>query len=125
MRMITEATPPPLRVRGCLGVAQTHFGKRAGERGIVSIPGDALRVAVEWAARQGRAEFLEPVFEIRGANFELMRVMRFRAPEGVFFALISVEGVPVTLYDRAIMRKVRAKRRWQRKHARGTCAPPL
>ena len=115
LRPIIEGLPCRVWAGEDPGGPYTHFGQRAVERGIRSIPGDALKRLIEHFAREGHSDMLEHVFNLRGAHWSQMQVMRFIAPEGVFFAVLSEDLDAVTLYDRDLMRSVRAKRKWQRR----------
>lgn len=114
LQLITHAAPDPRRLTGSLGPARSHFGQRAAERGIASVPGDALKLAVEWSVARQREDLAEPVFALADDG---ARVFRILLPEGPFYAIVSPAGVAVTLYDRAMLRRVRKGRR--RKLRRG------
>lgn len=124
LRPIIEGLPCAAWAGADPGGPFTHFGERAIERGIRSIPGDALKRIIEHFARAGRDDMVEHVFDLRGANWARLIVMRFIAPEGVFFAVLSEDLTAVTVYDRALMREVRKKRRWQRRRGRPNLTPP-
>lgn len=108
LQLITHARPGPAAVLAALGPPRTHFGQRALERGARSVPGDALKLAVEWAVSEGREDLAQLVFQIDAKT----RVFRFLMAEGVFFALVAPCGVAVTVYDAAQLREVRDRRRW-------------
>lgn len=124
LRPIIEGLPCRAWAGADPGGPFTHFGKRAAERGLRSIPGDALKDLIEQFAREGRDDLVEHVFDLRGANWARLIVMRFIAPEGVFFAVLSESFNAVTLYDRKLMRSVRRKRKWQRRRGRANITGP-
>lgn len=89
----------------------THFGKRAAERGVDSIPGDLLKWAIEQAVGEGREDMVEPVFPICSKS----RLFRVLLPEGVFFPVIN-GGVAVTIYSEEMVRQLRRARRWRKRN---------
>jgi hypothetical protein len=91
----------------------THFGQRAAERGVDSIPGDLLKWAIERAVGEGREDLVEPVFLICSDS----RLFRVMLPEGVFFPVIKGR-VAVTIYSAEMVRQLRRARR-RRKREQG------
>lgn len=96
---------PPASIN--LGVPVSHFGRRAVERGVVSVPGDVLQWAVERALVMGRDDLVADVFDIDAQS----RLVRVLLPEGHFYPVIAPNGVAVTLYAQAQLSQVRAARR--------------
>ena len=110
LRPILEAQPPAHLVLAALGPPQTHFGIRAAERGIVSIPGDALRHAVAWAIGHKRDDLVEELF-VKAGRLGPVTVCRILLPEGPFYPLVGQTGNPVTIYDPPRYRQMRDTRR--------------
>lgn len=87
---------------------QCHFNARAAARGVVSLPPEALRLAVRFAVAAGRDDLAEPVFETCART----RAYRILLPEGVFFVLVRIDtSAPVTIYSRDMMRAHRRGRK--------------
>lgn len=103
-RAAAQWTPPAVLLSG---PAKTHFGQRAAERGVNSIPGDVLKWAIERAVTAARHDLVEHVFDIDPAT----RVYRVILPEGVFYPVISRGGTAMTIYTQGMLRQVRNARR--------------
>lgn len=110
---------PPEAMRDSL--SQTHFAARAAERGVRSVPGWVLLWAVREALAGGRADLVEPVFQIRPGAM----LYRILLDEGAFYPVVC-DGVPATIYTQAQARKHRHGRRLRKRQtgcrmqARGT-----
>lgn len=88
------------------GPPRTHFGDRAAERGVRSIPGDLLKWAVEVSVAQGRTDLAEFVFAIDAQSL----VFRVLLPEGPFYPIVTPAGRAVTIYSQSQLRNVRRSR---------------
>lgn len=88
---------------------RTHFGIRAAERGVSTLPGDLLKWVVERALFLDRGDLVELVFRIDQES----RLFRIILPEGMFFPVVSQRGNAVTIYTTEMVRKARADRRWR------------
>lgn len=95
-------TPEPL----------SHFGRRARQRGVVSIPGDLLHWAVERALLEGRAHAIDLVFNICPTT----AVYRILLPEGSFYPVVRDGSMAVTIYCQRQMQMVRKGRALRKKH---------
>lgn len=90
-------------------VPVTHFGKRATERGVSSIPGDLLKWVVETALNSRRDDLVELVFVIDSES----TLYRIHLPEGLFYPVLANSGIAVTLLTAKMLRQV--------KHSRARC----
>ena len=107
LRPVTEINLCPSEVAARIGTPQTHFGRRALERGVKSIPGDVLGYAVSEAVRQNRQDMVDRLWPTHTGNM----VYRFRVSEGLFYALMSISHAPVTLYTHKMVKDMRQARR--------------
>lgn len=114
LRPITEICLDPAAVQKRLGPPRRHFGKRAQERGISSVPGDVLALAIAEAVRRGRDDLVARLY----ATHEGTILYRFRVAEGLFYAIVSPHGRPVTCYDQAMFAANRRNLRTCRKSKR-------
>jgi len=113
----TTAWVPPGGVN--LGPAVTHFGIRAAQRGVQSVPGDWLKWAVERAITQGRDDLVERMFEIDDGS-TLYRVI---LPDGPTHPVIR-NHVAVTVYSPKEVRALRQTRRWRKSMFGKRARPP-
>ncbi|MFG6535542.1 hypothetical protein ACGYK5_17090 [Sulfitobacter sp. 1A16787] len=114
MRLILEAPLDPVAVLARIGPPKSHFGQRAAERGIQSVPGDVLRLAVRWAVQNDRIEYVERMFRLPSG----VVAYRFRVVEGLYFALVGTDGIPVTLYTADMLAEVRLARKVHKRAGR-------
>jgi hypothetical protein len=119
--LITHIPLDPEAVRARCRAPQTHFGKRAAARGVRSVPGDVLAHAVEQALAQGRQDMLDRLWPTVTGNM----VYRFAVREGCFYAIVSPQGVAVTLYTQAMISGMRQARRAIRRAGRRDNKPAL
>lgn len=99
---------PPAGVQQLLG--GSHFALRAGERGVVSVPGGQLLWLVGQARQRQREDLLEPVFRLCPES----TLHRIILPEGAFYPVIR-GGVAVTIYSPFEKRQLRRARRLRRR----------
>lgn len=94
----------PDDARGQFG--QTHFARRAEERGVTCLPGWALHWAVCHALRAGCSDVIERVFAMRNGSV----IYRILLPEGAFYPVVNAAGVVTTIYTQDILRKAKRGR---------------
>lgn len=96
----------------------SNFGKRAGEFGILSVPGDLLKWAVECCLSYRRDDLVELVFQLDAAS----TLYRIALPEGLFFPVIANNGHAITLFTPFMVRQIRAQRKRRRADMVARCA---
>jgi hypothetical protein len=107
---VADMVPPPALFNS---TPLTHFGERAGQRGVCCIPGDLLKWAVERALFEGRQDVIEKVWDIC-PDTSLYRIL---LPEGAFYPVIRRDnGVAVTIYSQAEKSTSRLGRNLRKKH---------
>lgn len=111
---ITDISLDPGQVRARLGDPRSHFGQRAKERGIASVPGDVLWLAIKTAVVRDRGDLVERVFDLCSGQ----TAYRFRVSEGIFYALVSPNGNPVTCYTKEMLAGVRRVKRLKKRAGR-------
>lgn len=95
---------------------RTHFGQRAMERGIRSVPGDVLKEDLERAICRGDETVVERVMVWGGGM-----IYRFWVDEGIFYVLADLDdGTPITCFTHEMVRRKKYARKMQKRgHVQG------